>query len=153
MDKTFTISRDDIYSEVKKTTEYAGKKMQDDGEAYDRIGTTDEDNNVLERFFSEATSEVCQKMRGIVSSATTATTSGQTTLTIVLSLSASFDEALTTPMQENLKSFFVQRVTALWFVFTNKKEAGGYADKATALLDEFRSMAFHKKKPTRPTYN
>ena len=40
---TLTINKADVYKEVAQTTSYTGAKMDSDGNAYDRIFTTDED--------------------------------------------------------------------------------------------------------------
>lgn len=70
-----------------------------------------------------------------------------------LSLSQSFDTALLPSMRKELVSYFVLNITAKWYIFTNKKEADGYAAMAADLLDGLRRKACYKKKPTRPTYD
>lgn len=70
-----------------------------------------------------------------------------------LDVSKSFDEALLPSMRLSLRSFFVHNIVAKWYIYTNKGEAGDYADKATTLLDDIHRKAVYKKKPTRPTYD
>lgn len=70
-----------------------------------------------------------------------------------LDVSKSFDEALLPSMKLSLRSFFVHNIVAKWYIYTNKGEAGDYADKATTLLDDIHRKAVYKKKPTRPTYD
>lgn len=70
-----------------------------------------------------------------------------------LDVSRSFDEALMPSMMLSLRSFFVHNIVAKWYIYTNKGEAGDYADKATTLLDDIHRKAVYKKKPTRPTYD
>ena len=70
-----------------------------------------------------------------------------------LEVSKSFDEALLPSMKLSLMSYFVQGIAAKWYVYTNKSEAGEYADKARLLLDDIHRKAVYKKKPTRPTYD
>lgn len=70
-----------------------------------------------------------------------------------LDVSKSFDEALLPSMRLSLRSFFVHNIVAKWYIYTNKSEAGDYADKATTLLDDIHRKAVYKKKPTRPTYD
>ena len=70
-----------------------------------------------------------------------------------LDVSKSFDSALLPSMELSLFSFFVHNIAAKWFVYTNKGEAGDYADKASTLIDDVHRKAVYKKKPTRPTYD
>ncbi|MCF0244887.1 MAG: hypothetical protein HUK06_08935 [Bacteroidaceae bacterium] len=149
MEITFTINQADVYKEVAQTTSYTGAKMSDDVNAYERIFTTDEDQNQLERFWNESRSEIAQSF----TSKLVEEEYDEPNYTLVLDVSSSFETSLKPSMQLSLFSFFVQSIAAKWYVFTNKKEAGEYADRATALLDDMRQKAFYKKKPTRPTYN
>jgi hypothetical protein len=56
-------------------------------------------------------------------------------------------------MKVSLFNYFVMGIAAKWYVYTNKQEAGDYADKAATLLDDIHRKAVYKKKPTRPTYD
>lgn len=160
--------------EVAVTTAYTGGKMDDDENALHRISTVDEDETHLERFWEESRADICQELIGLV------TFEGMVSSSIVkpsdpipvetaaivppvnlvkshyelrLDVSKSFDEALLPSMKLSLFSYFVQSIVAKWYVYTNKKEAGDYADKASTLLDDIHRKAVYKKKPTRPTYD
>lgn len=162
--------------EIAVTTAYTGGKMIDNDEnALHRISTVDEDENHLERFWEESRADICQELIGLV------TFEGmvdsivkpvdpdnpvlQSSTTILppitlkphyelrLDVSKSFDEALLPSMKLSLRSFFVHNIVAKWYVYTNKTEAGDYADKAATLLDDIHRKAVYKKKPTRPTYD
>lgn len=150
MDITLTVSKSEILQEVAQTTEYTGAKMDDDANAYERISTVDEDNSELQRFWNESRAELAKAFIRVLESEGM---QSDDTYSLVLNVSVSFDVALVEGMQLGLYSFFVQNITAKWFVFTNKKEAGDYADKAAEILAEIREKAHFKKKPTRPTYN
>lgn len=82
---------------------------------------------------------------------------GSTTVTqryeLRLDVSKSFDTVLLPSMGSSLFSYFVQSITAKWYVYTNKEEAGAYADKAQTLLDDIHRKAMYKKKPSRPVYD
>lgn len=148
IDIIFTIDKKSVYEEVAQTTSYTGAKM-DDENAYDRIFTTDEDQSMLERFWSESKNTVCNTTKKLLTSESE--TDG--VFTLALQLSASFDEALTESMQRSLFSFFVMNITAKWYTFTNKQEATGYATEAATYLEDIMRKAYFKKKPIRPTYN
>lgn len=148
IDITFTIDKKAVYEEVAQTTSYTGAKM-DDENAYDRIFTTDEDQSMLERFWSESKNTVCNSTKKLL----TSESENDGVFTLALQLSASFDEALTDSMQRSLFSFFVMNITAKWYTFTNKQEATGYATEAATYLEDIMRKAYFKKKPMRPTYN
>lgn len=149
MDITLTVNRADVFKEVSQTASYTGAKMKDDINAYERISTIDEDKDELLRFWDESRAEVSKTfIRMLVSESMDGDD-----YSLVLSVSSSFDTALQPGMQLGLFSYFVQSIAAKWYVFTNKQEAGAYADVGKSILEEVREKAFFKKKPTRPTYN
>lgn len=149
MEITLSIKKSEVLKEVAQTTSYTGAKMDDDVNAYERISTVDEDQPELNRFWDESRAEVAQTFIRMLSS------EGMDgdNYNLVLNVSVSFDTALLPGMQLGLFSYFVQSITAKWYVFTNKKEAGDFADRGSAILEEVKEKAFFKKKPVRPTYN
>lgn len=147
MEVTLKINKETVYDEVAKTTEYTGAKM-DDEHAYETISTTEEDKTMLERFWNECKNMVCNSLKRVLVSEVEA--EGEYSLT--LGLSAAFDESLTESMERSLFSFFVMNITAKWYTFANKSEATGYATEAATYIEDIMRKAYHKKKPTRPTY-
>lgn len=166
MEIKLSISKEDVMQEIAVTTAYTGGKMDNDENALHRISTVDEDENHLERFWEESRADLCQELIGLV------TFEGMVNNYVPIELddpahpvcvpkhyelrldvSKSFDEALLPSMQLSLRSFFVHNIVAKWYIYTNKQEAGDYADKATTLLDDIHRKAVYKKKPTRPTYD
>lgn len=143
------IDRNAVYNEVAKTTGYTGQKMVDDSGAYDRILTTDADQEMLARFWDECRAEITQRLVGVVSSEGM---TEETIYTLVLNVSSAFDKALQPSMTLSLFSYFVQSLTAKWFLFTNKGEADKSELRAKASLEDVREKAYYKKKPMRPTY-
>lgn len=149
MEIELSVSKRGVMAEVAQTTAYTGAKMGgDDADALDRISTVDEDESQLERFWNESRSEIGQELRGLI---------GAEGLTgdryeLVLNVSGLFDRTLQAGMEIDLFSFFVQNITAKWYVFTNKSEAGAYADKAQMILDDLHRKAVYKKRPRRPVY-
>ena len=144
--------------EVAVTTAYTGGKMDTDATALVRISTVDEDESHLERFWEESRADLCQELIGLVTfegmalAPTTSSSQGGEYL-LRLNVSKSFDTALLPSMRLSLFSYFIQSIVAKWYIYTNKSEAGDYADKATTLLDDIHRKAVYKKKPTRPTYD
>lgn len=175
MEITLSINKDDVMQEVAVTTAYTGSKMADNDEnALHRISTVDEDENHLERFWEESRADICQELIGLVTfegmvngiiikpndpeiliqpSPNALPPIVQPHYELRLEVSKSFDDALLPSMKLSLRSFFVHNIVAKWYVYTNKTEAGDYADKAATLLDDIHRKAVYKRKPTRPTYD
>ncbi len=152
MEIALSINKEDVMREVAVTTAYTGGKMENDENALHRISTVDEDENHLERFWEESRADICQELIGLVTFEGMATPPGKY-YELRLDVSKSFDDALLPSMRLSLFSYFVQSIVAKWYVYTNKGEAGEYADKAATLLDDIHRKAVYKKKPTRPTYD
>lgn len=179
MEITLSINKEDVMQEITVTTAYTGGKMDNDENALHRISTVDEDENHLERFWEESRADICQELIGLVTfegmvrdaivtppvdpvlpvdpiapnSAALPPILQRQHYELRLDVSKSFDEALLPSMRLSLFSYFVQSIVAKWYVYTNKGEAGDYADKASTLLDDIHRKAVYKKKPTRPTYD
>lgn len=144
---TIIISKNEVYEEVAQTTSYTGAKMEDGNEGtYDRIFTTEADRSQLERFWNESCVSVCETLKEFVSEER----NGSESFTLFLSLSSSFDRALEPAVRKELFSFFVMNITAKWYVFTNKKEAGEFSEGAASLLEGVRRKAYWRRKPRRP---
>lgn len=142
---TLTISKADVYDEVAKTTSYTGAKMTGDADAYDRIFTTDEDQAMLDRFWTEACNGATEEFKQFI----TRIFSTDNGYAANLELSASFDTNLSESMEKSLFSYFVNAIVAKWFKFTNREEAESYgADAMTAMMD-VKSKIFYRKKPKR----
>lgn len=145
---TIAADKSRIYEEVARTTSYTGAKMDGDEKAYDRIFTTDEDAEMLDRFWQECQSALLQrlkKMRPYVHDS-------EGTFELELTLPGSFDTNLTASMQQSLHSYLVMGITAKWYAFTNRDDAAAYATDAAAHLEDILRKAYYRKPPERPTY-
>lgn len=149
----FTVNKANVYTEVAKTSSYSGAKMMDDAAAYDRIFTTDEDRQMLERFWNEASNAATELFKPFLVSVTQSPESHGIELArnyeATLNLSASYETALNASVESSLFSFFTDFIIAKWFKFTNKAEAESYGTEAASMLDDVKSKIYHKKKPTR----
>mgnify|MGYP005846801331 CR=1 FL=1 len=149
MEIILTVNKERVWEEVAQTASYAGDKMVDDEDAYERMMTTDEDRSKLERFWDESCATVCERLKQMLGGEEL-TSNGDYRLK--LKLSNSFDTTLRDGMEKELMSFIVLNITAKWFAFTNKKEAGDYASGAREMLESVHRKAVFKRKPTRPVY-
>lgn len=144
-----SLNKEDVYNEVAKTTSYTGAKMEDDKAAYARIFTTDGDKEILERFWNESKNAAAGTLKKLLNNEQ----EENGTYTLTLDISNSFDDSLRSSMERSLFSFFVMNIVSKWYVFTNKKEAGAYAESALSDMEDVVRKAYFKKRPTRPTYD
>ncbi len=149
MEITLKINKEKVMHEVAVTTAYTGVKMEGDETAIERISTVDEDESHLERFWDECRADLSQELIGLV------TYEGECggEYELRLDVSQAFDSALLPSMVVSLQNYFVMGIAGKWYVYTNKGEAGAYADKASMLLDDVHRKAVYKKKPQRPRYD
>lgn len=151
METTLTIKKAEVLDEIAKTTAYIGAKQTDaDGTAYDRISTTDEDAEMLARYWEECKATATGSLRSVVKEESE---SADGVFTLKLELSAAWNERLHDTMEKSLFSFFVMGMASKWQMLTDRQEVADYATLAAASLEDVKQKAFYKKRPTRPTYN
>lgn len=150
---TLTIDKSKVWHEIAKTTSYTSQKMVEDATAYDRIFTTDEDREMLERFWVEACSLATDALKPWLSSVDSQPIHHGVDMTTdyeaTLSMSDRYDTNLTDSAQAALFSFFVATILSKWYRLTNKGETEAYATEAAAMLQTVEQKLYYKKKPTR----
>lgn len=139
-----TVVKTAVYNEVAKTTSYTGAKMVGDEDAYLRIFTTDEDQEMLERFWDEAVSGAIEQLKPFIG-----TWSNTDSFTVQLNLSSSFDTNLKDSIQSSLTSYMVAMIVAKWYRIANKQEAESYGNDALGAMDDVMKKIYYKKKPVR----
>ena len=149
------IAKVKVYNDVAMTTSYTGHKIKDDATAYDRIFTTDEDREQLERFWVEACNIVTDSLKRfspIVSKQQLSPVSHGVDLSVnyevTMSMPDVFDSNLRDDIEASIHSFFVLFVTSRWFRFVHKEEAESYAVDANGMLDTAIRQLRYRLPPT-----
>ena len=142
-----TVGREDVYSEVEKTTEYTGAKMMhaDEG-AHDRLAVTEADRELLSRFFDEAAGVATNECKRFVDEVTL----DEAGYEARLSMSDSYDEHLSDSIRTSLRNFFVAAVIAKWCKIVGSDAGAAYTADATAAILDVRSKIFNRKRPQKP---
>ena len=142
-----TAKREDVYSEVEKTTEYTGAKMMhtDEG-AHDRLSVTEADRELLSRFFDEAAGVATDECKRFVDEVTL----DEAGYEARLSMSDSYDEQLSDSIRTSLRNFFVAAVIAKWCKIVGSDAGAAYSADATAAMLDVRSKIFNRKRPQKP---
>lgn len=147
MEVTLTINKESVFNEVAMTAEYTGAKMADET-AYERISLTDENREILNRFWSESKTLICGHLkRMFISEEDT-----EDIYNLSLELSESFGSQLTKNLESSLHHFFVANIISKWYALTNKEEAAGYATAAASYIEDIMRKAYSKEKPSRPSF-
>lgn len=141
-----TAKREDVYSEVEKTTEYTGAKMMhaDEG-AHDRLSVTEADRELLSRFFDEAAGVATDECKRFVEEVTL----DEADYEARLSMSDSYDEHLSDSIRTSLRNFFVAAVIAKWCKVAGMEKGEAYAADASAAMLDVRRKLYYRKKPQR----
>ena len=142
-----TAKREDVYSEVEKTTEYTGAKMMhaDEG-AHDRLSVTEADRELLSRFFDEAAGVATDECKRFVDEVTL----DEAGYEARLSMSDSYDEHLSDSIRTSLRNFFVAAVIAKWCKIVGSDAGAAYSADATAAMLDVRRKIFNRKRPQKP---
>lgn len=137
--------------EIAKTTAYIGSKnIEADSSAFDRISTTDENAEMLERYWEECKSNLVSTITG-VSVEVPAEAEPATKFSLGFDIpSGLWNEELQDAMQHSMFSYFVNGMLAKWLVLTNKPDVETYATQSAANLLEIQRMVYKRKRPERP---
>lgn len=151
---TLTVVKADVYEEIAKTTSFAGaKKIGEDVNAYERIFTTDEDRQMLERFWHDACNAVTTQMREFLSDVSALGdsfyTDLQTNYELELQMSDRFDNRLVNSIEKELFSFFVCFILSQWYSMTNVADAESQAKKAEGVMKNVMDKIYYTKPPVR----
>ena len=151
---TLTVVKADVYEEIAKTTSFAGaKKIGEDVNAYERIFTTDEDRQMLERFWHDACNAVTTQMREFLSDVSALGdsfyTDLQTNYELELQMSDRFDNRLVNNIEKELFSFFVCFILSQWYSMTNVSDAESQAKKAEGVMKNVMDKIYYTKPPVR----
>jgi hypothetical protein len=152
---TIQVSKDDVYEEVAKATDYTGAKLiNGDENARDRILATDSDLSDLSRFWEESVLATNERLKEMVVSGETKSVDVDKSTKIVyevtLEVSKSFDKSLTANVQSAIRNFFIASIIGQWFKFSNKGEAKDYFSQAGEMMNGAERLLYSRKKPTRP---
>lgn len=141
---SYTIDKSKVYDEVAMLTAYVGAKKTDDV-SYDIVSTTEENQEMLERFWKENIETLTNVLKRFN---VTSNESGNI-CTIQLQLSDSYNTLLTNTIQKGLESYLINNIASKWFTITSKNDATQYVTEAGISLDGVMSKILYKK-PIRP---
>ena len=145
-DITIQIDKQEVYEEVSKVTAYIGGKNVDaKGKTlYDQVFVTDADKEMIDSFFSSATSNVATALEHTLKDMET----NDIGFNLTLRMPGNFRKTMEKPLTESIIEYIENSIVAEWCDITNKDEES-YATKASALLQQINAMQYLRQRPKR----
>lgn len=149
-----TVSRDDVWNEVTKLSGYTGDKLLkagtdgvpiEDGEAYDRLMLTDESQLDLARFWAYASSLATERLKEWM----VRVSEPEEDYHVVLELPNNYDTNLNISVEELLRSYFVNILTAQWFKLCNKGDVEERLTDGESAIGNVTRLILSRRRPKR----
>lgn len=145
-DITIQIDKQEVYEEVSKVTAYIGGKNVDaNGKTlYDQLFVTDADKEMIDSFFSSATSNVATALEHTLKDMVT----NDIGFILTLRMPGNFRKTMEKPLTESIIEYIENSIVAAWCDIT-KKDEESYATNASALLQQINAMQYLRQRPKR----
>ena len=145
-DITIQIDKQEVYEEVSKVTAYIGGKNVDaNGKTlYDQVFVTDADKEMIDSFFSSATSNVATALEHTLKDMET----NDIGFILTLRMPGNFRITMEKPLTESIIEYIENSIVAAWCDIT-KKDEESYAMNASALLQQINAMQYLRQRPKR----
>lgn len=145
-DITIQIDKQEVYEEVSKVTAYIGGKNVDaKGKTlYDQVFVTDADKEMIDSFFSSATSNVATALEHTLKDME----ANDIGFNLTLRMPGNFRTTMEKPLTESIIEYIENSIVAAWCDIT-KKDEESYATNASALLQQINAMQYLRQRPKR----
>ena len=145
-DITIQIDKQEVYEEVSKVTAYiGGKNVDTNGKTlYDQVFVTDADKEMIDSFFSSATSNVATALEHTLKDMET----NDISFILTLRMPGNFRKTMEKPLTESIIEYIENSIVAEWCDIT-KKDEESYATNASALLQQINAMQYLRQRPKR----
>ena len=145
-DITIQIDKQEVYEEGSKVTAYIGGKNVDaNGKTlYDQVFVTDADKEMIDSFFSFATSNVATALEHTLKDMET----NDIGFILTLRMPSNFRKTMEKPLTESIIEYIENSIVAEWCDIT-KKDEESYATNASALLQQINAMQYLRQRPKR----
>ena len=145
-DITIQIDKQEVYEEVSKVTAYiGGKNVDTNGKTlYDQVFVTDADKEMIDSFFSSATSNVATALEHTLKDMET----NDIGFILTLRMPGNFRITMEKPLTESIIEYIENSIVAAWCDIT-KKDEESYATNASALLQQINAMQYLRQRPKR----
>lgn len=139
MEVSVQITRENVMQEVYKITGYTGKKNGD----MDGLSSTEDDVNVLDIYYSEATSSLAEEISrmGYLSQEDGSTSSFQFTLP------SNWNGNMKSSLVKSMEQYVCNYICAKWFNLMKKNETEHYSNLCTQLGASIQKFLLERKRP------
>ena len=143
---TFCVNKSKVLDDVGRMTAYIGQRKVGDVGAFERISTTDSDNDMLEQFWLAACSAATDILKHAVIDSKTSPD-----YKIVCEVSSLYDFDLTDSINDSLHNFFVTLMASKWCGITSPDDVKRLAEEAAGYAIDVNNKFYHRKMPQRLT--
>lgn len=114
MEMVISINKDDVITEVNKTSAYIGAKTitQDGGNLYYNISTIKEDAEMLERYWREA----CANVAAVAKEYVSGINSGDTVWEVTLDMPSTYNTSYDGVIKQRMFSYIVMYILLNWLI-------------------------------------
>lgn len=141
----YNITKEAILNEASLLSAYAGLKNPDGEKIFSRVALSDEDNELLTRFWTEMTGKVTDCLQSLIKSSV----ADENSFTIELELSNSYDENLNGSVENDLTMAIANGVTGSWFSLSLPDKASEWKALSESLLLRAFKKLCHRRRPLR----
>lgn len=140
------ISRADVYNEVQMQSHYVGQK----GEAFEQIAITDENKELLAKFFDEGVTALDELIKHYIS----ASGDSKTEYNRVLTLPDNWDRNVSSALVSSIMKFLVNYIISRWMRVVNlsSNAEAVFHEYAQNCIKRAYSLLFHRVSPSRKKY-
>ena len=135
-------------AEVAKTTAYEGAHSGD----YDNQFVKQEDQEMLDRYWMEASTQVTDTMKEFITSLTAPTPSAPgTTYVAVLTMPDNFESSIEATITNSVYQHFCNYIIGKWLEMLGIEKSAKYIATSAQDLAECKSKIYSRKAPVRPS--
>lgn len=155
MDITLQIAKSAVMNEVAKQTSYIGLKLTEaDGtNAYDQVFTTNDDYEMLERYWREAVNATTGNLKKYIKNVSDTppphSVDKEEVFEMELAMPNRYDDSQTGTIQASLFSYFTNSISSKWLAMTHREDSEYYDAYAKMNMDDILKKINYKRPPSR----
>lgn len=150
MEISVGIDKRAVYDEVIKITGYAAYKGSTGDEAadsitYERIAANELNDELFDRYFNEATSDVLKEARMYLKTQPAYEKEGKKGLYVTLSMPTAWDDSHKDGINTMIQNYYIDHIVSKWMRLTKHEEEKKYTEDSVVELSNIRYELNHRK--------
>lgn len=146
---TYTVDKNTVLKEVRRLTAYLGQRKQGDDGTYERISTTESDNDMLEPFWKAACSAATDQLKHFARQIENDVEGDNPCYEVVMEMASLYDTNLNESVEDSLQNFFINTIASKWLNTVSPDDAARFAAEALGYMKDVENKMYYRKRPTR----